>query len=156
MKMPGFSLRAIRDIPTPRQQHMQTDFQGYLVGVAVIIFDEQNRVLLGFRAKEKLWASFGGRLEFGETVKEGALREVLEELGVSLNSIRNLGFGEGTKPDGTRYVTLYVAGKLPEGQEPILREQQLTHALRWFDARTLPTQMWPKEREEILNFLKLK
>ncbi len=55
------------------------------VGVAVIIRDEEGRVLLGRRAhgpSPGLWCIPCGRLEWGEEVRAGALRELLEETGL--------------------------------------------------------------------------
>lgn len=56
-----------------------------LVGVAVVIRDEQSRVLLGRRALGRyagLWCIPCGRLEWGEEVRAGALRELREETGL--------------------------------------------------------------------------
>jgi len=56
-----------------------------IVGVAVIVRDEAGRVLLGRRAQGRyagLWCIPCGRLEWGEEVRAGALRELLEETGL--------------------------------------------------------------------------
>ena len=55
------------------------------VGVAVIIRDEAGRVLMGRRAHGRyagLWCIPCGRLEWDEHVRDGALRELLEETGL--------------------------------------------------------------------------
>lgn len=59
----------------------------------VLMFDEQNRVLL-FRGvdattpdREPWWFTPGGGLEPGETPHEAALREVKEETGLTLASV---------------------------------------------------------------------
>lgn len=126
---------------------------GYLVGVAVILVDEHNRVLLGLRSSEQLWASFGGRLEAGEAAHAGAAREVREELGIELGELTPLFFGEGTKLDGTHYVTLYFLSKLQPGQVPVVQEPHLAEKLNWFDINELPTNMWARERALILRTL---
>jgi ADP-ribose pyrophosphatase YjhB (NUDIX family) len=56
-----------------------------IVGVAVVIRDQEGRVLLGRRAQGRnagKWCIPCGRLEWGEDVRAGALRELLEETGL--------------------------------------------------------------------------
>jgi len=58
------------------------------VGVGAVVVKE-GRILLVQRAVEPnrgLWAIPGGSLELGETLKEGAEREVLEETGIVVNA----------------------------------------------------------------------
>lgn len=119
---------------------------GYLVGAAVLVIDENNRVLLGLRAKEQVWASFGGRLEPAESASAGALREVEEETGLQLDSLQHLAFGEGVKADGTPFVTLYYFARLPAGQTPVIKEPQLFLKMEWFALDALPAKMWERER----------
>jgi 8-oxo-dGTP diphosphatase len=55
------------------------------VGVAAVICDDAGRVLMGRRAQGRyagLWCIPCGRLEWGEDVRAGALRELLEETGI--------------------------------------------------------------------------
>ena len=56
------------------------------VGVAVVIRDETGRVLMGRRTRGRyadLWCIPCGRLEWGEEVRAGALRELAEETGLT-------------------------------------------------------------------------
>jgi 8-oxo-dGTP diphosphatase len=58
------------------------------VGVGAIVVQD-GRILMVKRAAEPnrgLWAIPGGSLELGETLKEGAEREVLEETGIVVNA----------------------------------------------------------------------
>src|SRR5580658_8022146 len=57
------------------------------LGVAAVIWNGQGDVLLIRRAKEPRkgqWSLPGGKLEFGETLIEGVLREVREETGLEV------------------------------------------------------------------------
>ena len=124
---------------------------GYPVGVAVVVRNAAGEVLLGLRKKEQVWASFGGRLERGETVAEGALRELHEETGLRLDSLVPLCFSEGVKSDGTRFVMLYLSAECPPDQQPVNREPHATQELQWFPLYALPTAMWPRERTVFLQ-----
>lgn len=82
-----------------------------LIGVAVIVIKE-GRVLLGKRKNAHgsgTWAFPGGHLEFNESIKECARREVSEETGIQ---IKNLRYGPYTNDifagEGKHYVTLFV------------------------------------------------
>jgi ADP-ribose pyrophosphatase YjhB (NUDIX family) len=119
---------------------------GYLVGAAVLVLDERNHVLLGLRAKEQVWASFGGRLEQAELASAGARREVEEEIGLRLEVLERLAFGEGVKADGTPFVTVYYYARLPAGQTPAVQEPELFEQMGWFALDALPVNMWERER----------
>ncbi len=58
-------------------------------GVAVIIFNEENHVLLQKRTDVGLWGIPSGHVEIGETVSEAAIREVKEEtnLDITINKL---------------------------------------------------------------------
>lgn len=53
-------------------------------GVGVVIWDDQGRVLLEKRSDNGMWGLPGGRIEPGESVLECAIRETLEETGLSV------------------------------------------------------------------------
>ncbi|MEM3838631.1 MAG: NUDIX hydrolase [Fervidicoccaceae archaeon] len=55
------------------------------IGVGAVVFDSRGRILLvrrGYPPQKGKWAIPGGHLEFGETIFEGARRELLEETGL--------------------------------------------------------------------------
>lgn len=53
---------------------------------AVVIQD--NKILLGKRADNGLWDTFGGLVEVGETLAEAAVREAKEEAGIEVKPIK--------------------------------------------------------------------
>jgi len=66
------------------------------VGVGIMILNNQGEVLLGKRNDdaekassdlhgEGMWTMPGGKLDFHETLIDGAYREVLEETGIKIN-----------------------------------------------------------------------
>ncbi|HZD22807.1 MAG TPA: NUDIX hydrolase [Acidimicrobiia bacterium] len=59
-----------------------------LVGVGVVVIDDKGRLLLiqrGHEPQKGLWAIPGGKVEFGETMKAAARREVIEETGLDVD-----------------------------------------------------------------------
>lgn len=60
-------------------------------GVAVVILNEQNQVLLQKRADVRLWGIPSGHVEIGETVAEAAIREVKEETNLEVKITKLIG-----------------------------------------------------------------
>jgi ADP-ribose pyrophosphatase YjhB (NUDIX family) len=76
---------------------MNNLFQVRVVGVLI----EQDKILLVNQkvSSDRSWSLPGGRLENGETLEQGVIREVLEETGLSTRVIRLLYVCD--KPDST-------------------------------------------------------
>ncbi len=55
------------------------------IGVAIMILNEKDEVLLETRADNGKFSIPGGALNMGEKLKDGALRETFEETGILLN-----------------------------------------------------------------------
>jgi len=110
------------------------------VGVGVIVVHNK-RVLLGKRIGSHgagTWALPGGHLEFGESVEDCAVREVLEETGLSIEII---GQGPYTSDvfaeEQMHYITLYVEARSESG-EPEILEPHKCLAWEWFHWSALP------------------
>lgn len=69
-----------------------------VVGIVVVPFAPDGRVLLIRRADTGLWAMPGGTLEWGETLRETAVREVAEEAGAVVTKLRRV-TGVYSRPD---------------------------------------------------------
>ena len=105
-----------------------------LIGVAVIVI-KNGKILLGKRKNshgDGTWAFPGGHLEFSESIKDCARREIFEETGIQ---IKNLRYGPYTNDiferEDKHYVTLFVladyAAGIPAVKEPHKCEEWQWH-----------------------------
>ncbi|WP_100330029.1 NUDIX domain-containing protein [Bacillus xiapuensis] len=69
---------------------MNHDLEVY-PGVAVVVFDKSQRVLLQKRADVGLWGLPSGHVEPGETVAEAAVREIQEETNLHIRIKKLIG-----------------------------------------------------------------
>lgn len=121
------------------------------VGVAVLIIN-QGKILLGERIGSHgahTWATPGGHLEMGESIEACATREVLEETGLEISSITQLGYTNDIFDAAKHYITLYVTAK-SEGQEAAVMEVDKCTQWQWFDMTKLPTPLF-KPMNNLLN-----
>lgn len=93
----------------------------------IAITDEQKILLVRHRkGSRQYWVLPGGRLEYGETFKECAIRELKEETGLDIEVEKFLFISEAIAPDRSRHiVNIYlkakiVGGTMRLGNEPVL------------------------------------
>lgn len=71
-------------------------------------------ILLGLRTGShgaNMWSLPGGHMEIGETFDDVCKREVEEETGIKIHSIKKIGFtNDDFKEEGLHYVTLFFKG----------------------------------------------
>lgn len=82
------------------------------LGVSACIFKDK-RVLLAERTKppfDGVWSLPGGHVEFGETLKAAAARELMEETGVEAELTTPFDWVEIIGPGGAHYVLAVFAG----------------------------------------------
>ncbi|OIJ20155.1 DNA mismatch repair protein MutT [Anaerobacillus alkalidiazotrophicus] len=77
-------------------------------GVAIIILNEENQILLQKRADVGLWGIPSGHVEIGETVSETAIREVKEETNLDIKIKKLI----GVYSDPNSQVFVYPSGKV--------------------------------------------
>lgn len=78
------------------------------------------------KGNQRYWVLPGGRLEYGETFEECAVRELKEETGLDVEFERFLFLSEAIAPDRSRHIVnifikaKVVGGTMKLGDEPVL------------------------------------
>ena len=85
------------------------------------------------------WSPPGGHVEFGERVLETAIRETMEETGVTIKNLDVLGFTEDITPD-KHYITVWVCADWASGD---LKSSDLEFTESgFFDVDDLPNPLF--------------
>lgn len=127
-------------------------------GAGVIIENERGEVLLGRRRDNDCWTHAGGSTELGESCEDTARRELLEEMGLTANSLELLGVFSGKEahyiyPNGDEVynvAVIYVCrdfSGVPTAQASEVAE------LRWFATDELPTNISPPDKAVYRQYL---
>lgn len=114
-----------------------------LIGVGAVVFGAGEEILLIKRGKAPnygRWMVPGGTLEWGETLEEGAIREVREETGIEIEIEAFVEIIEAMTPgeDGYHFVIMdyaarAVGGTLAAGSDALEAVWVAPQALRDFD-----------------------
>jgi 8-oxo-dGTP diphosphatase len=105
-------------------------------------------ILLSVRSDVQGWELPGGTAESGESAEQALLREVREETGLRVATLRHVGdyVRTGFRPHTARVYACRVEGGA-------LRSSRETPVVRWFDATRLPDTLFPWYREPIADAL---
>lgn len=120
--------KTINKIPT---------FSSHTIGVGGFVVDENQRVLvvqeLNGPAKN-FWKLPGGALETGEDIKEGAIREVLEETGIETEFVSLVSFHQHQDTLFGQSVIYFVVYLRPKTTQIKKQEDEIADAM-WMDVR---------------------
>ena len=138
-----------------------TEQSGIMVAVGAVVVDRENRVLLVQHVEGKKggfwygkWICPGGKLRAGESLVEGAAREVKEETNLELEVSRGPFVFERIVKDGSRtklhviyidYIAKVAGGELKASSDVGLA--------RWFSRKELD-QRWAELHEDTQRLLK--
>jgi len=131
------------------------------VGVAVMMLDSNGHVLLGKRHEdpekaasllhgEGTWTLPGGKLDFGEDIVKGAVRETVEETGIVPAGLELVSVGNEVVPDA-HFVTLGFMAKKFDGRPEVMEPDEITE-WGWFPLDSLPAPMFPPALKVIKNY----
>ncbi|WP_114395880.1 NUDIX domain-containing protein [Oleisolibacter albus] len=110
------------------------------LGVRVLVRDETGAVLLVRHTYIEGWHLPGGAVDRGETLGQGALRELREEVGLEASAARLLSVHARFGPWGHDHVALFEAG--PWQGKPTVQAFEIEEA-RFFPLEALPADLSP-------------
>jgi 8-oxo-dGTP diphosphatase len=118
--------------------------------VACALIEEEGAVLAAQRSATMTlplkWEFPGGKIEVGETAEACLVRELREELGISVFVGRALSPATHNYPDFT--VTLYPFTCRLAGGTIIMHEH---HALKWVEPQRLPELDWAAADQPVIR-----
>jgi 8-oxo-dGTP diphosphatase len=133
------------------------------VGAGVMILKD-GKILLGKRHNnpekassalhgEGTWTMPGGKIDFGEKVHEGIIREVLEETGtkIKVGDLQLLSVTNDIVPDA-HFVTIGFLCEKFEGELRVTEPDEIVE-WRWFPLNDLPTPMYPTSKKMVEHYL---
>ncbi len=101
---------------------------------------------------EGTWTMPGGKLEFGESFEDGAKREVLEETGIQLNTVKVICVNNN-KNEFAHFVTIGLFSDDFIGDARIMEPDEIVEWL-WFDLNALPNPLYFPSANIVENFNK--
>lgn len=113
------------------------------VGVGAFILNEHNELLLVRRKKEPEaahWSLPGGKVELMETIEDATVREIKEELGVTIELKRLLCVTNHILPSATHFVAPTFVAHITEGNITN-REPHASSEVGYFALTQLPTPL---------------
>jgi 8-oxo-dGTP diphosphatase / 2-hydroxy-dATP diphosphatase len=125
--------------------------------LTLCIVQKGDRVLLGMKKRgfgQGRWNGFGGKLCEGETIEQGAVREMKEEAGVQVDNLDKIGIIEFEFQGNLKILEVHVfktgtfLGEVIESEE--MKPQ-------WFSVHEIPFDtMWPDDKYWMPLFLENK
>ncbi len=128
------------------------------VGVGVAIWNDSGQILLMRRGgkaynERGVWALPGGKVDYGDTLHDTAVREIQEELGVKIEITGQLpAYDHRIPEEDQHWVTNIFEAKIVEGTPSIL-EPDKCDKIDWFTLNSLPSPIG-KMSAPALNFFK--
>ena len=126
------------------------------VGVGVLLVDSRQRVLLTLRRRPPeagCWSILGGKVDYLETLEDGAIREAREEAGVDVQLIRLLCITDHVLPaEGQHWVAPAFLGRIVGG-DVMNCEPDKTQEVMWYPFFSLPDRLTVTARRAIDAYL---
>lgn len=102
---------------------------------------------------EGTWTMPGGKLNFGESFEQAAVREVLEETGlkISHDKLKFISLANDRVSDA-HFVTIGFLCEEFEGEPKVMEPDEITE-WKWFDLNNLPEKVFLPSMEVLKNYL---
>ncbi len=129
------------------------------VGCGILIVNDRDQVLLQKRSDTGDWCIPGGALEPYETYKEAAIREVKEEVGITVKDLKLFGIYSGEErricyPNEDVVYSLSVIFTAREYDGDISDQDSEVLEHRFFGRDEVPEELFPADSRAILDWKK--
>jgi len=146
-------MTAFRRMPAPlRRAAVRAGTPSYTVGAVALLRREDGRLLFVDQRHSEGWALPGGLLRRGECPDDAVVREVAEEVGISLVG-SELPVPVAAVNARLRRVDLVYALEAPTGADPHQEDEAEVRRIGWFATEDLPQVSEPTL--EILRAVRL-
>jgi mutator protein MutT len=98
------------------------------------------------------WCLPGGKLDYGETFEEGAMREVKEETGITIKNPKVISV-HNFKNEHAHFMTVGLVAKEWKGEASVMEPDEITK-WQWFNLKKLPYPRYFPSFGVIKNYLK--
>ncbi|MEA2701809.1 MAG: 8-oxo-dGTP diphosphatase [Candidatus Parcubacteria bacterium] len=128
-----------------------------------VVLEKDGKILLGMRHPDPdkadsafrsagEWCLPGGKLEWGETFEEGAIREVQEETGITIKDPQVISV-HNCKNEHAHFMTVGLVARKWEGEARVMEPDEIIQ-WDWFPLTDLPQPRYFPSFEVIENYLK--
>lgn len=129
-----------------------------IAGASVLIFNENNELLLQLRKDNKCWGLIGGSMELGETLEEVAIREMYEESGLIPTKLELLKVFSGKEfyyqyPHGDEVFHVIAAFECHSFSGVLKHDEEEATAIKFFPLHQLPETMSSPDQQIIDDYL---
>lgn len=100
------------------------------------------------------WSLPGGKLEWGETFEQGAIREVKEETGIAIKNPQVISV-HNCKNERAHFMTVGLIAKKWRGEAKVMEPDEVTE-WKWFSLKKLPFPRYFPSFQVIENFKRKK
>jgi ADP-ribose pyrophosphatase YjhB (NUDIX family) len=130
-----------------------------LCAVGAVVLNEKNEILLIHRSDNGCWALPAGCLELGESIEEGARREVFEETGLVLGKIEFVGVYSGKEmhyayPNGDEIYAVTNLFKSNDYTGTIAPDGVESKEVKFFSKNNIPDNIHKPDKPVIEDFMR--
>ncbi|TSC89540.1 MAG: 7,8-dihydro-8-oxoguanine triphosphatase [Parcubacteria group bacterium Gr01-1014_3] len=114
--------------------------------LTLCVVHQHPRVLLGMKKRgfgAGRWNGFGGKVQAGETIEDGAKRELLEEAGITVNKMEKVGLMDFEFQGNPEILEVHIFRAEDFAGQPSESEEMKP---AWYHVNEMPyDKMWPDD-----------